>query len=81
MVRDAGAKEVHIRIGSPPTTGPCFYGIDTPKRQDLLASNLTIEELRKYIGADTLSYLSINGLYNSLQQNTGYCDACFTGNY
>tara|TARA_B100001248_G_C27373892_1_gene453142 strand:- start:467 stop:1801 length:1335 start_codon:yes stop_codon:yes gene_type:complete len=81
MVRDAGAKEVHIRIGSPPTTGPCFYGIDTPKRQDLLASHLTIEEIRKYIGADTLSYLSINGLYNSLQQNTGYCDACFTGNY
>ena len=83
MVRDAGAKEVHLRIGSPPTVGPCYYGIDTPRRKELLASDHSIEEIRKYIGADTLGYLSVEGLYKSVNNGkcTGYCDACFTLDY
>ena len=83
MVRDAGAKEVHLRIGSPPTVGPCYYGIDTPKRKELLASDHSVEEIRKYIGADTLDYLSIDGLYKSVENGkcSGYCDACFTLDY
>ena len=83
MVRDAGAKEVHLRIGSPPTVGPCYYGIDTPHRKELLASDHSVEEIRKYIGADTLGYLSIDGLYKSVENGkcSGYCDACFTLDY
>ena len=83
MVRDAGAREVHLRIGSPPTVGPCYYGIDTPKRKELLASDHSVEEIRKYIGADTLDYLSIDGLYKSVENGkcSGYCDACFTLDY
>ncbi|MBF0144300.1 MAG: amidophosphoribosyltransferase [Magnetococcales bacterium] len=82
MVRAAGAREVHVRIASPPTTHPCFYGIDTPNRQELLASNHTVEEMRQYITADSLAFLSLEGLYRAVNGRVGgYCDACFTGNY
>lgn len=82
MIRDAGAKEVHMLISSPPTTDPCFYGIDTPSRGELIASSHTVEEICKYIGADSLGYLSTKGLY-WFEKNPGewFCDACFTGNY
>src|SRR5574341_1474457 len=63
MIRQAGAKEVHMRISSPPTTHPCFYGIDTPTREELIASSHSVEEIREYLGADSLAYLSLGGLF------------------
>ena len=82
MLRDAGAKKVHMRISSPPTTGPCYYGIDTPTRSELIASSSSVEEIRKFIDADSLCYLSHEGMYGFLDGRTqGFCDACFSGNY
>ena len=87
MVRDAGATEVHMRIASPPTTDSCFYGVDTPDKTNLLAANYTVAEMCRFIGADSLHFISINGLYRALRQNrrdattTRFCDACFTGEY
>jgi amidophosphoribosyltransferase len=82
MLRDAGATEVHFRISSPPTTGSCYYGIDTPSPEELVASSHSIEEIRQYIGADSLGYLSIDGMYTAIESpRSGYCDACFSGNY
>jgi len=83
MLRDAGAKEVHMRISSPPTISPCYYGIDTPTRAELIASTNTVEEIRKFIEADTLAYLSHDGMYAFLNsgEKQGFCDACFSGNY
>ena len=82
MLRDAGAKEVHMRISSPPTISPCYYGIDTPTRSELIASSNSAEEIRKYVEADSLRYLSREGLYTFLDGRTqGFCDACFTANY
>lgn len=82
MIREVGgAKEVHMRICSPPTVGPCFYGIDTPTRQELIASSHMTEEIRKYITADSLAYLSIEGLKNIIPNPENYCTACFDNNY
>jgi len=82
MIRDAGAKEVHMRISSPPTVCPCFYGIDTPTKKELIASSHTIDEVNTYITADTLRYLSIEGLYKAVSDaGASFCDACFTGKY
>jgi len=83
MIRRAGAKEVHVRISSPPTTWPCFYGIDTPTRKELIASRQSVEEIREYITADSLGYLSQDGLYwfEKKGEREWFCDACFTGNY
>jgi amidophosphoribosyltransferase len=86
MVRDAGASEVHMRISSPPTTNPCYYGIDTPTHQELIASTHEIEEIRKYITADSLGYLSLEGLRWAIQDNQSLdmalmCEACFSGDY
>ncbi len=87
MVRSAGAREVHVRISSPPTRGPCYYGIDTPEASQLLAANHEVEEIRKLIGADSLAYISIDGLYRAMgepgRDNDApqYCDACFSGDY
>ena len=82
MLRDAGAKEVHMRISSPPTISPCYYGIDTPTRSELIASASTVEEIRRFIEADTLAYLSREGMYTEFRgQKNGFCDACFSGNY
>jgi amidophosphoribosyltransferase len=82
MLRDAGAKEVHVRISSPPTTGPCYYGIDTPTRAELIASSSSVAEIRRFIEADSLAYLSLEGLYTFLNGvRLGFCDACFSGNY
>lgn len=85
MIRNAGAKEVHVRISSPPTSFPCFYGIDTPSRKELISASHTIEEIAKYITADSLSYLDLDGLHEALEKTggkvKGFCEACFSGNY
>jgi len=82
MIREGGgAKEVHMRISSPPTIGPCFYGIDTPTRKELIASTHTVDEIRKYITADTLSYLSLDGLLRVVPNPEKYCTACFNDHY
>jgi amidophosphoribosyltransferase len=82
MLRLAGAREVHMRISSPPTTHPCFYGIDTPTREELIASTHSVAETREYVGADSLAYLSLPGLYAFTGgRREGFCDACFSGEY
>ncbi len=81
MIRNAGAKEIHMRISSPPTVFPCFYGIDTPTRQELIASSHSIDEIRKYITADSLGYISLEGIQKVIQQPMNYCAACFDGEY
>jgi len=82
MLRNAGAKEVHMRISSPPIISPCFYGIDTPTRKELIASSHTTEEIRKYITADSLAYLSLDGMLGASPGVPGqYCNACFTERY
>jgi amidophosphoribosyltransferase len=87
MIRDAGAKEVHMLIASPPTIAPCFYGVDTPDKKDLIAANYSVAEVAKAIGVDTLGYLSIDGLYRAIlkskrnNDNPQYCDACFSDQY
>jgi len=81
MIRNAGATEIHMRISSPPTVYPCFYGIDTPTRQELIASTHSIEEIRKYITADTIGYISLEGVQKVVQRPLNYCVACFDGEY
>ena len=87
MVRNAGAKEVHMRVSSPPTAHPCFYGIDTPEQQELLAAQYDLDAMAKHIGVDTLAFISIDGLYRALGEYgrdieiPQYCDACFSGEY
>jgi amidophosphoribosyltransferase len=91
MLRGAGAAEVHLRISAPPTTHPCFYGIDTPTREELIASTHTTDEIRSYIGCDSLGYLSHDGMMAAANPSpraagetdagAGFCSACFTGVY
>ena len=81
MLRNAGASEVHIRIASPQVLNPCHLGMDTPSRENLIAANLSTEEIRELIGADSLYYISIDGLVKSLGGNNGFCKGCFTGEY
>jgi amidophosphoribosyltransferase len=85
MLRGAGAREVHLRISAPPTTHPCFYGIDTPTRSELVAASHTIEEIGRYVTCDSLAYLSHEGMMAAVgapsSENSGFCSACFTGNY
>ncbi|MFZ0801002.1 MAG: amidophosphoribosyltransferase [Terriglobales bacterium] len=83
MVRSAGAKAVHMRISCPPTISPCFYGVDTPSKKELIAANKSVEEIRQFIGADSLSYLSLEGLKKACGdgEKTTYCTACYTGAY
>jgi len=82
MLRSAGAGEVHVRISSPPTTGPCHYGIDTPTREELIAATHSVEEIRVAIGADSLGYLSLEGLHGvAATLKRGFCDACFSDDY
>jgi amidophosphoribosyltransferase len=82
LFRAARVREVHLRVSSPPTTGPCFYGIDTPTREELIASNKSVEEIRKMLGADSLAYLSLEALRSvEAAMKHGFCDACFSGEY
>src|SRR5690606_18445641 len=87
MVREAGASEVHMRIASPPTRSSCFYGVDTPETSKLLASRMNVAEMAEFIQVDSLSFLSVDGLYRALGEagrnaaRPQFCDACFTGEY
>jgi amidophosphoribosyltransferase len=82
MVRAAGAREVHMRISCPPTISPCFYGVDTPQRSELIAATHTLEEIKKYIEADSLGYLSLEGMLNAVgSKRDSYCTSCYTGQY
>ncbi|MCK8462609.1 amidophosphoribosyltransferase [Aliiroseovarius sp. S1339] len=88
MMLDAGAAEVHFRIASPPTAWPCFYGVDTPERENLLAASMTEEEMREHLTVDSLKFISLDGLYRAVGEAKGrdkacpqYCDACFSGEY
>ncbi|MGD0616916.1 MAG: amidophosphoribosyltransferase [Bryobacteraceae bacterium] len=82
MVRSAGAREVHMRISCPPTVSPCFYGVDTPSKSELIAANNTVEEIRRFVEADSLGYLSLGSLSQAVDDHDGrYCYACYTGNY
>jgi amidophosphoribosyltransferase len=82
MLREAGAAEVHLRIMSPPYRWPCFYGMDTAERDELLAARLEESEIRRYVGADSLAYLTLDGLIAAVGvPDAGFCDACLTGNY
>ena len=88
MILDAGAKEVHFRIASPPTAWPCFYGVDTPNREKLLAATMSEEEMREHLNVDSLKFISLDGLYRAVGEAQGrspscpqYCDACFSGEY
>jgi amidophosphoribosyltransferase len=82
MVRSAGAKEVHVRISCPPTISPCFYGVDTPRRSELIAATHTLAEIRKYLDADSVAYLSLDGLTSAVNGGRSrYCTSCYTGVY
>ncbi len=83
MIRNAGAKEVHMRISCPPTISPCFYGVDTPSKKELIAANKSVEEIRDFIGAESLAFLSLEGLKKACDDGaqTRYCTACYTGSY
>src|SRR5258705_11251121 len=82
MVRSAGAREVHMRISCPPTVSPCFYGVDTPRRSELIAATHTLDEIRKYLDADSISYLSLDGLTSAVRGGKSqYCTSCYTGVY
>jgi amidophosphoribosyltransferase len=82
MVRGAGAREVHMRVSSAPITGPCYYGIDTPSREDLIAANMSIDEIAAHIGVDSLGYLSLEGMLAAVPGGpSGFCHACFSGDY
>ena len=87
MMRDAGATEVHFRVASPPTAHSCYYGVDTPERSALLAAKLELEPMREFINADSLAFISIDGLYRAVGRKSRdnacpqFCDACFTGDY
>jgi amidophosphoribosyltransferase len=81
-LREAGAKEIHMRISSPPITDPCYFGIDTPEKDKLIAARKSVEEIRKFIGADSLGYLSVEGMLKSVAlPPDSFCTGCFHGNY
>ena len=83
MMRDAGAREVHLRISCPPTIAPCYYGVDTPERRHLIAANKSVEEIRQYVGADSLAFLSLDGVRRACNEGetTTFCTSCYTGKY
>ena len=85
MLRDAGAAEVHLRISSPPFAWPCYYGIDTPTRRELIASSHSVDEIARYVTADSLGYLSLDGMLRAVRGESGgaesFCHACFSGEY
>ena len=81
MIRGAGAREIHLRIGSPPVKNSCYYGIDTPRRQELIANNMSLEEIREYVEVDSLKYLKIDDLKDCVKKSNHFCYACFDGKY
>jgi amidophosphoribosyltransferase len=82
MIRQAGAREVHFRVASPPTVGPCYYGIDTPTREELIASTHGVDEIRRFLNVDSLGYLSLEGMLHASAGDPGrFCHACFSNEY
>ncbi len=81
ILREAGAREVHFRVASPPLRHPCYYGIDIPTREELIAARLSVPEIREFLGADSVGYLSFDGLYRAVGKRDQHCDACMSGNY
>ena len=81
LIREAGAKEVHFRVSSPPVTNPCYYGIDMPTTQELIGAQKTVEEIREHLNVDSLGYLSLEGMHSAVAARGPFCDACFSGNY
>ncbi|CAN5607134.1 amidophosphoribosyltransferase [soil metagenome] len=81
LIREAGAKEVHFRVSSPPVTNPCYYGIDMPTKEELIGAQHTVEEIRQHLNVDSLGYLSLEGMHSAVAERGPFCDACFSGNY
>lgn len=82
LVRDAGAREVHVRISCPPTVSPCFYGVDTPRRDELIAARHSVDQIQRYLEADSLGYLSLASLREAVEDTEGkFCTSCYTGSY
>jgi len=82
MIRGGGARAVHFRVASPPITGPCYYGIDTPTKSELIASSHNVEDIRRHLGVDTLGYLSLDGMLRAAGgESAEFCHACFSGQY
>jgi amidophosphoribosyltransferase len=82
MIRQAGAREVHFRLASPPITGPCYYGIDTPSRSELIAASHSVPQIREHLGVDSLGYLSLEGTLRAVGgEDNRFCHACFSGQY
>jgi amidophosphoribosyltransferase len=81
LLRSAGVKEVHLRITCPPIKHPCFMGVDMGTHEELIAHRMTVDEICKYVGADSLAYLSLDGMMDAIGSKEGYCNACFTGSY
>jgi len=81
LIREAGAKEVHFRVASPPVISPCYYGIDMPTREELIGANHSVEEIRAHLNVDSLGYLSMQGMHDAVAKHGPFCDACFSGNY
>jgi amidophosphoribosyltransferase len=81
LIREAGAREVHFRVSSPPVTNPCYYGIDMPTREELIGAHKTVEEIRQHLNVDSLGYLSLEGMNHAVAEQGPFCDACFSGNY
>jgi amidophosphoribosyltransferase len=81
LIREAGAREVHFRVSSPPVTNPCYYGIDMPTREELIGAQRTVEEIREHLNVDSLGYLSLEGMHSAVASHGPFCDACFSGNY
>jgi amidophosphoribosyltransferase len=80
-LKDAGAKEIHLRISSPPVSNPCFFGIDTPSKSQLIGAQKSVEEIREILQVDSLAYVSIDGLMKAAGTTNGFCKACFDGEY
>jgi amidophosphoribosyltransferase len=81
LIREAGAREVHFRVASPPVTNPCYYGIDMPTREELIGAQKSVEQIREHLNVDTLGYLSLEGMHSAVAEYGPFCDACFSGNY
>ena len=81
LLREAGAREIHFRVASPPIIAPCYYGIDMPTKQELVGANFTVEEIGRRLGVESLGYLSLDGMRSAVADYGPFCDACWTGNY
>jgi amidophosphoribosyltransferase len=81
MIREAGAREIHFRVASPPVISPCYYGIDMPTKEELIGATHSIDEIARHLSVDSLGYLSLDGLHAAVAEHGPFCDACFSGSY